>query len=277
MGGQEKEWTRYLLDDLRAFGINADQWTTAAQDEGGRSKTEEHCREWNVSWVTGSLKRNPGLDYGMQLYMFERDGTDKVEDSLKKTCSCWFTRGSRLATSGANLHILLLCCSVSFPFFLLLLNPWPFVQSFFDIHAAPTAVCGLIFGHVAFFEYHVPLPFFSWRVRGTFSLRMVGVFQPCDRKFDFDISLLFEISINQSINLLPPTSGDINARGGSMSSSYIVKYTTNGDSQRPLRWKTHRPQSTGAEFIMTISIRLLFLKKRGKPPTHKPRIPHTNK
>ena len=24
-----------------------------------------------------------------------------------------------------------------------------------------------------------------------------------------------------------------------MSSSYVVKYTTNGDSQRPLRWKTH--------------------------------------
>ena len=23
-----------FLDDLRAFGINADQWTTAAQDEG---------------------------------------------------------------------------------------------------------------------------------------------------------------------------------------------------------------------------------------------------
>ena len=208
MGGQEKEWTGYLLDDLRAFGINADQWTTAAQDEGGRSKTEEHCREWNVSWVTGSLKRNPGLDYGMQLYMFERDGTDKVEDSLKKTCSCWFTRGSRLATSGANLHILLLCCSVSFPFFLLLLNPWPFVQSFFDIHAAPTAVCGLLFGHVAFFEYHVPLPFFSWRVRGTFSLRMVGVFWGffnlvTASSILTSASYLRFQSINQSTSFLP--------------------------------------------------------------------------
>ena len=26
--------TIYIQDDLRAFGINADQWTTAAQDEG---------------------------------------------------------------------------------------------------------------------------------------------------------------------------------------------------------------------------------------------------
>ena len=34
VGGQEKEWMRCFLDDLRAFGINADQWTTAAQDEG---------------------------------------------------------------------------------------------------------------------------------------------------------------------------------------------------------------------------------------------------
>ena len=31
--GQEKEWMGYFLDDLRAFGINADQWTTAAQGE----------------------------------------------------------------------------------------------------------------------------------------------------------------------------------------------------------------------------------------------------
>ena len=28
-GGQEKEWTGCLLDDLSAFGINASQWTTA--------------------------------------------------------------------------------------------------------------------------------------------------------------------------------------------------------------------------------------------------------
>ena len=34
VGGQELEWMGCFLDDLRAFGINADQWTTAAQDEG---------------------------------------------------------------------------------------------------------------------------------------------------------------------------------------------------------------------------------------------------
>ena len=41
MGGHEKEWTGCLLDDLRAFGSKADQWTTVAQDEGEWRKTEE--------------------------------------------------------------------------------------------------------------------------------------------------------------------------------------------------------------------------------------------
>ena len=31
MRGQEKEWMGYFLDDLRAFSINADRRTTAAQ------------------------------------------------------------------------------------------------------------------------------------------------------------------------------------------------------------------------------------------------------
>ena len=34
MGGQEKERIRCFLDDLRVFGTNTDQWTTAVQDEG---------------------------------------------------------------------------------------------------------------------------------------------------------------------------------------------------------------------------------------------------
>ena len=33
VGEQEKEWMGCLLDDRRAFGINADKWTTAARDE----------------------------------------------------------------------------------------------------------------------------------------------------------------------------------------------------------------------------------------------------
>ena len=39
VGGQEKEWMACFLDDLRAFGIKVDQWTTAAQDEGEWRRT----------------------------------------------------------------------------------------------------------------------------------------------------------------------------------------------------------------------------------------------
>ena len=48
VGGAGKEWMGCFLDDLRAFGINADQWTTAAQDEGEWRITAEQGR--NVSW-----------------------------------------------------------------------------------------------------------------------------------------------------------------------------------------------------------------------------------
>ena len=45
VGGQEKEWMECFLDDLRAFGINVDQWTTAAQDEGKWRRAAEQGAE----------------------------------------------------------------------------------------------------------------------------------------------------------------------------------------------------------------------------------------
>ena len=45
VGVQEKEWMRCFLDDLRAFGVNADQWTTAAQDEAEWRRTAEQRAE----------------------------------------------------------------------------------------------------------------------------------------------------------------------------------------------------------------------------------------
>ena len=65
-----------------------------------------------------------------------------------------------------------------------------------------------------------------------------------------------------------------------MSSSYVVKYTMNGDSQRPLpcggKHTDHRTREYH-ECIMTIAIRLL-VKIRGTPPHHKKtRTRHTNK
>ena len=52
VGGQEKEWMGCFLDDLRAFGINSDQWTTAAQDEGEWRRTAEQGAEYFMAkWI----------------------------------------------------------------------------------------------------------------------------------------------------------------------------------------------------------------------------------
>ena len=47
-----------LLDGLRAFGINTDLWTTAAQDEGGRRKTvEQGAGRFMVKWIAAEKAR----------------------------------------------------------------------------------------------------------------------------------------------------------------------------------------------------------------------------
>ena len=52
-----------FLDDLRAFGINADQWTTAAQDEGEWRRTVEQGTEHFMAKLIAAEK--PRVDYGM--------------------------------------------------------------------------------------------------------------------------------------------------------------------------------------------------------------------
>ena len=67
VGGQEKEWMRCFLDDFRAFGTNADQWTTAAQDEGEWRKTAEQGAEhFMAEWIVA--EKIKAVDYGMQWY-----------------------------------------------------------------------------------------------------------------------------------------------------------------------------------------------------------------
>ena len=49
MGGQEKEWMGCFLDELRSFGINADQRTTGMVKGGGITGGAfhgemDHCR-----------------------------------------------------------------------------------------------------------------------------------------------------------------------------------------------------------------------------------------
>ena len=65
VGGQEKEWTRCFLDDLRAFGINADQWTTAAQHEGEWRRTAERGAEHFMAKWIASEKTKAGLRHAV--------------------------------------------------------------------------------------------------------------------------------------------------------------------------------------------------------------------
>ena len=57
--GQEKEWAGCFLDDLRAFSTNADQWTTAAQDEGEWRKTAEQggAEHFMAKWFVAEKAR----------------------------------------------------------------------------------------------------------------------------------------------------------------------------------------------------------------------------
>ena len=47
-----------FLDDRRAFGINTDQWTTAAQDEGEWRRTaEQGVRRSMAKWIAAEKVR----------------------------------------------------------------------------------------------------------------------------------------------------------------------------------------------------------------------------
>ena len=49
---------RCFLDDLRAFGINANQWTTAAQDGGGWRRTAEQGAEhFMAKWIAAEKNK----------------------------------------------------------------------------------------------------------------------------------------------------------------------------------------------------------------------------
>ena len=54
-----------FLDDLRAFGINADQWKTIAQDEGKwRRMAEQEAERFMAKW-TGAEKARTGLRHAV--------------------------------------------------------------------------------------------------------------------------------------------------------------------------------------------------------------------
>ena len=136
------EWMGCFLDDL---GINADQWTTAAQDEGGWRRTaEQGAEQFMAIWIAAEESR-AGL---RRAVVPECDGKDQREFSPKQAGLCWFVRPCWLVTSGANLHTPgvwfadamrsfsgITLVSFCFVFvFILWLKPRPF-QSSFDMQA----------------------------------------------------------------------------------------------------------------------------------------------
>ena len=65
VGGQEKEWMGCFPDDLRAFGINADQWTTAAQDKGEWRRTAEQGADHFMTKRIAAEKAKAGLRHAV--------------------------------------------------------------------------------------------------------------------------------------------------------------------------------------------------------------------
>ena len=59
VGGQEKEWMGCFLDDLRAFGINAGQWTTAVEDDEGEwyKAVEQGAERFMAKWIAAEKVR----------------------------------------------------------------------------------------------------------------------------------------------------------------------------------------------------------------------------
>ena len=64
-GGQGKEWMGFFLDDLRAFGINANQWTKAAQGEGKWRKTAEQGLARFMAKLIAAEKARAGLRHAV--------------------------------------------------------------------------------------------------------------------------------------------------------------------------------------------------------------------
>ena len=91
-----------FLDDLRAFDINADQGTTAAQDKGEWRRTAEQETEYFMAKLIDAEKAPPGV------------------------------RFADIMTSSSGVTFALFCfVSV----FMLPLKPRPFVRSSFNMQA----------------------------------------------------------------------------------------------------------------------------------------------
>ena len=205
----------YFLDDLRAFGINADQWTTATQDEREWRKTiEQGAARSMAKWIAAEKARAglrhavvcPNVTGGTTERIAKGSGLVLIRSSKLISHKCILRADAVLSFSGATF---VLFCFVFV--FLLSRKPRPFVQSFFVLRyaCAPTAtssylttVCAPSFVSLEVSRFPsivVPLSF-SLYMESTsyvFSFRMV-FFYLVTTGWIFDINLLCEDSINRS-------------------------------------------------------------------------------
>ena len=65
VGSQGKKGMGCFPDDLRAFSINADQWTTAVQDEGEWRKTAEQGVEHFMAKLIAAEEARAGLRHAV--------------------------------------------------------------------------------------------------------------------------------------------------------------------------------------------------------------------
>ena len=83
-----------LLDDLKAFGINADQWTTAVQDEvEWPSLAEQGAEKIMAKWIAAE-KGRAGLPRAVIVCSNVTGRTKDRKVQSKCACSCWFARHS---------------------------------------------------------------------------------------------------------------------------------------------------------------------------------------
>ena len=139
--GQEKEWMGCFLDDLRAFGINADQWTTAKW----RRTAEQGAEHFMAKWIVAE-KTKAGVRHAMVCPNVTGRTKKRIAQS-KRACAGSLTvdqpqvartcilRAFVCRCHGVFSVVLRLFCFVLFFVSMLSLKPRPFVQSSLDMQA----------------------------------------------------------------------------------------------------------------------------------------------
>ena len=70
-----------FLDDLRAFGTNAEQWTTAAQDDGEWLRTaEQGAKRFMAKWIAAEEARA-----GLRHTVVCPNVTGRIEDGIAQS------------------------------------------------------------------------------------------------------------------------------------------------------------------------------------------------